>query len=514
MTGINNQKELGDYQTPPYFTKTVCEYLINDMKISPNFIIEPTFGKGNFLFTCLKYFPNSEFHGIELNKNRFNEAKKKLNCDNVFLYNEDIFNFDFSIISDKLNHDDHLLLIGNPPWVTNSELSSMNSNNLPIKSNFKGNKGLDSITGNANFDIAEYIILKLIDSFKNTNTTIAFLVKTIVARNVFKELKRNEIQFNIARILKFNAKKVFNVSADACLFILNLSEKNISKNYCEVFDLDDSSIVKSKFGFRNNKFYSNLNEESHIIDGKSCFEWRQGVKHDCSKIMELEKHDDGYLNKKKEIVDIEDTLIYPLIKSSSIKSNILKNSKKYVIITQKRVRQDTDYIKDLAPKTWNYLKNNQEYFDNRKSVIYKNSPDFSIFGIGDYSFSNYKVGISGFYKDPVFALLSSEKPLMMDDTCYFLSFEKYEDAYIAMLILNSELVQNFIKSIAFLDSKRPFTKKILQRINFDECVNILNFEDLINIEKNLGLINDIDEIHYKNFKNSLQPLYKFQNSSQ
>ncbi|MDR2624123.1 MAG: hypothetical protein LBC39_06125 [Methanobrevibacter sp.] len=96
---------------------------------------------------------------------------------------------------------------------------------MPNKSNFKGKKGLDSITGSANFDIAEYIILKLINSFKDTNTTFAFLVKKIVARNVFKELKRNNISFDLARTLNFNTKKVFNVSAEGCVFIVNLTKK-------------------------------------------------------------------------------------------------------------------------------------------------------------------------------------------------------------------------------------------------------------------------------------------------
>jgi len=38
----------------------------------------------------------------------------------------------------------------NPPWVTNSQLSALNSNNLPAKSNFKQAKGIDAITGKQN----------------------------------------------------------------------------------------------------------------------------------------------------------------------------------------------------------------------------------------------------------------------------------------------------------------------------------------------------------------------------
>ncbi len=43
-----------------------------------------------------------------------------------------IFDFDFKSIS-KQYHFEKLLIIGNPPWVTNSKLGSLNSSNLPKK---------------------------------------------------------------------------------------------------------------------------------------------------------------------------------------------------------------------------------------------------------------------------------------------------------------------------------------------------------------------------------------------
>ncbi|MDR2624124.1 MAG: N-6 DNA methylase [Methanobrevibacter sp.] len=127
MIGNNEQKEFGDYQTPSYFTDIVCRYLRKRMNLSPNFIIEPTCGRGNFIDSCLKYFPNSKICGIEINKEYFNETKTNLNSGNVFIYNEDIFSFDFNHMIDTLSCDDKTLLVGNPPWVTNSELSLMKS---------------------------------------------------------------------------------------------------------------------------------------------------------------------------------------------------------------------------------------------------------------------------------------------------------------------------------------------------------------------------------------------------
>lgn len=493
----NEKKEFGDYQTPLYFTDEICNYLNKRLKLSPNKIIEPTCGVGNFLKSCSSIYNESQLFGIEIN----NDYLELIDDDmpNLTLYNEDIFNFDFNKIG--LNEGDDFLLIGNPPWVTNAELSKLNSDNLPVKTNFKGNSGINSLMGDSNFDISEYIILRLVDQFRDFNCSLAFLCKNIVARNIFKELVRNQIKVANFKTLNINASKVFNVSTSACLLIIQFDKNNNKTlNSCDVFDFKSPTNLLYKFGYKNNKFYSNLSN-SHKIEGDCPFEWRQGVKHDCAKIMELTKEKNGYKNKNKDIFKIEDDLVYYLLKSSDLKRPVINESERYVIITQRRVREETDYIWDIAPKTYEYLVSNEEFFDKRKSVIYKGAPRFSIFGIGDYSFSKYKVAISGFYKKPLFSLVYNEKPIMLDDTCYFLSFDSFEEAYITMLILNSNLVQDFLKDIAFLDSKRPYTKKILKRIDIQKCLSILSFDDLLETEEYLCLPNNIKIADFEYYKN-------------
>lgn len=49
-----------------------------------------------------------------------------------------------------------------------------------------------------------------------------------------------------------------------------------------------------------------------------------------------------------------------------------------------------------------------------------------------------------------------------------------------MLLLNSARVQNFYKSIAFLDNKRPFTKKVLSMLDFKAALDRSSVEELNN----------------------------------
>lgn len=498
---MSGKREYGDYQTPIDFADKVCAYLKFYRHIKPSAIVEPTCGVGRFLKSSLIFNAN-EYYGIEINPEYCDICRNSINSVNVKIINSDFFAFSSkSLIQDK----SQILVIGNPPWVTNSTLSALGSDNLPLKANFKGLKGIDAITGASNFDICEYIILQLINEYKDTNTFIAMLCKTSVARNIFKELKRNYINFTTCDILQFDATKVFGINASACLLVVQLSEDTATSDICNVYDFETPETIKSQFGYADGLFYSKIANKTENFDGRCCFEWRQGVKHDCSKVMELTMQNGKFQNGQKKIVQIEDDIVFPLVKSSMFKSPIIHSFSKYVIVTQKNIREDTDHLREEFPKTWRYLNDNIELFENRKSSIYRDAPPFSMFGVGDYSYSKFKVGVSGFYKHPLFSLLYSEdqKPVMTDDTSYFICFNNYDMAYVAMLFLNSNKVQEFLTSIAFLDAKRPYTKNVLKRIDFDKIVDSLTMNELIDTELNLNLPNYITTSMYDTFKSLL-----------
>jgi hypothetical protein len=480
---MNGKQEYGDYQTPYDFAERVCT-LLSAKGVKPETVLEPTCGVGNFLKATLS-FNAKKYYGIEINPEYCQLCKDGISDDRVTIIQSDIFGYDLK----ALTGTNKVLVVGNPPWVTNSALSSIGSKNLPTKNNFKGLKGLDAITGAGNFDICEYIILQLINAYVNSNTCIAMLCKTSVARNIFKELHRTHINFESCDTYEFNAQKVFGINASACLLLIKLTDKRSYSDECNVYSLDKGAIKTGAFGFVDGQFYSDIESSKKDFEGKSCFEWRQGVKHDCSKIMELKSNNGQLTNGLKQVVDIEDTLVFPLVKSSMFKSPVITDFNKFVIVTQKKVRDDTSVIKNAAPKTWKYLTDNSDYFAKRKSSIYRGAPPFSMFGVGDYSYSKYKVGISGFYKTPLFSVLFSKdgKPVMTDDTSYFICFDTYDYAYTAMLYLNSDSVQDFLKSIAFIDAKRPYTKKVLERIDFLKICRTVTIEELWQTEKKYSL---------------------------
>lgn len=489
----HSKKEYGDYQTPPYFANRIVKYVKQKLKYEPDLIVEPTCGVGSFIKACRKYYSVTPIVGIDINEEYLDEIGA---LNNLQLYHGNIFDFDFNIL--KKNPDTNYLIIGNPPWVTNTRLSKYESDNIPEKNNYKHLEYFNAITGESNFDISEHIILSLINDFNKSNAVIIFLCKYSVACNIFKHLVDNNIKLSNIRIIKFDSMKVFKADTTSCILFMEFNKEGRVFNTCKVGDMENQKD-NYMIGVIDDKFYSNT-DNIVDIDGICRFEWRQGIKHDCVKVMELKKVGEKYENKNEDFVYLEDDLVYPLLKSSNLKKPIVTDNNLSVLLTQHKLKEDTLYIKDKYPLTWKYLNDNEKLFDNRKSSIYRHCPKFSIFGIGDYAFREYKVAISGFYKRGLFSLAyNDEKTMMLDDTCYYISFDDYDSAYITMLILNSKLVQDFLKGIVLIDSKRPYTKKVLKRIDISKTLKRISINDLIETEKDLKLDMYITRDKFENY---------------
>lgn len=492
MSG-NAKKEFGDYQTPIDFCYKVCEYIRQQgFSAEAKAILEPTCGIGNFLSAASSTFGCSNTVGVEINEKYARLSRKAVPSAKIIVDN--IFN----VNTKQICKTNDVLVIGNPPWATNADLLY----NLPQKVNFKGLRGIDALTGYSNFDICEYIILQLLNEYKNTNSTICMLCKTSVARNIILEIARSRICYDKIEILNFSSNKVFGISAAACIFVIKLSPNRENMSViCDVKNFENDSLLDTmivKDGVLK------MSSTQADLEGTCPLVWRSGIKHDCSKVMELDLKDGKLINRQKSVVDIEGDLVFPLAKSSAFKEPILTDIAQFVIVTQMRPKQDTAYIQYSYPQTWRYLNENINYFNNRKSIIYKGSAPFSMFGIGDYSFSPYKVGLSGFYKKPLFCLLHSNKPVMTDDTTYFLAFKDYNIAYAMMLLLNSKIVQDFLSSIAFLDSKRPYTVKLLSRLDLKKCITAVSFSEITNTEAKLQLPKYITAEMYAQLKDYIQ----------
>jgi len=197
------------------------------------------------------------------------------------------------------------------------------------------------------------------------------------------------------------------------------------------------------------------------------YRWRSGVKHDCAKVMELACTDGGLLNGHGEDVDVEDSYVYPMLKGSGVANGTKEKTNRYMLVTQRSTGESTDHIKNDAPRTWRYLEQHSRSLDSRGSSIYRRRPRFSVFGIGEYTFVPWKVAICGLYKRLQFRVVGPQegKPVIFDDTVYFVSCNSKREAELIQECLHSSQGQEFLGSFIFWDSKRPVTAEVLGRLD-------------------------------------------------
>lgn len=481
---MSDKKAYGDFQTPLSLAQEVCA-LLKRKGIDPTTIIEPTCGEGNFLAAAIDVFSSAQaVIGVDINPEYIEKTREKVRQANLNLRLTvgDFFVIDWAkVLAEKAKP---VLLIGNPPWVTNTELGVIGSGNLPAKKNFKALNGFEALTGKSNFDISEWMLIHLFERLKGGENHIAMLCKTSVARKVLGHAWQNSIHISEAEMYLIDTKKYFDASVDACLLYCGFSSNKEQDKICRVYaDLKGKELTT--FGYRDGQLVANIaNYERYgYLQGGTPCRWRSGIKHDCSKVMELVSVGNHFENKFGKKLDLELDYLYPLLKSSDLVNGGIAHPRKWLLVTQKYIGEETGRIEQTAPKTWQYLIEHEEWFSKRKSRIYNNRPRFSIFGVGEYSFSKWKVAISGLYKTLEFKLVGSyaDKPIVLDDTCYFLPCDTLDDAKTFHELLCSDAARSFLEAFIFWDDKRPIKVDVLKRL------------DLIALAKEQNLYEHISE---------------------
>jgi len=476
--------EFGDFQTPEALAARACQ-ILSGRGLRPASLLEPTCGVGSFLFAAIEQFPNlTTGLGVDINNDYVSRLRERLvsssYANKIKVLRESFFEVDWNSILRDL--PEPILVVGNPPWVTNSTLGSLGSSNLPKKSNFQNHNGLEAITGKSNFDISEWMLIKLLEMLAGRRATLAMLCKTAVARKVLVHAWKNDISLDDAEIHPIDAAASFGAAVDACLLVCSLSPASHNRD-CRVFNHLGDAVPVATIGFHEGQLVADVasHERWKHLSGEEIYKWRSGVKHDCSKIMELRKEGNRYRNGLDEVIELEDDYVYPMLKSSEITNGQSKEPSRWMLVTQKAVSDETSIIRIVAPKTWGYLQKQGDLLDRRASSIYRNRPRFCVFGVGDYTFAPWKVAISGFYKKLQFATVGPHagKPVVLDDTSYFVACQSEQEARFIAGLLNSQPAREFFSAFVFWDAKRPITIDMLRRLDLGVLACELGSEETL-----------------------------------
>jgi hypothetical protein len=468
------RRDLGDFQTPSELVTAVLDSL-GPIGLRWPRVLEPTCGRGQFIAGLLAHpTPPREIQGIEIQEGHCELARMLAAADqprpqNVNIVQGDFFGLDLKT-SLSWREEGPLLVVGNPPWVTTAELGRSARNWRPPKSNVKGLRGLAARTGASNFDVAEAVWLKLISELTDQAPTIALLCKTAVARRVLQYAHGARLPISAASIRRLDASRWFGAAVEACFFRVTLGTTNRCREIPVFADLS-ATEPESVLGFERGWLIADraAYEPWAFADGKCPRSWRQGLKHDAAAVMELvrDRETGALKNGSGELVDVEPTHVYPLNKGRDLAQQPDELPDRAVLVPQQKIGEDTAHLAQTAPRFFNYLQAHADTFANRGSSIYRGQPAFAIFGVGPYSFALFKVAVCGLHKEPSFKAIgpADGRPVMLDDTCYFLPCSTAEEAAVITALCNDPITLALIRAASFREAKRPVTKALLQRLD-------------------------------------------------
>ena len=183
----------GDFQTPLELAREVTALAV---ATNGNFsaVVEPTCGVGSFLVASIEQIGSAiSYYGFDINPQYVEQCLDSTRSAGMEVRIEcrDFYEMEWKTFFQELPAG--VLIIGNPPWVTNAALGSMGANNLPAKTNFQGHSGFAAKTGKANFDISEWMLIRLLESLSGKQATLAMLCKTATARKVLRHAWRSKL---------------------------------------------------------------------------------------------------------------------------------------------------------------------------------------------------------------------------------------------------------------------------------------------------------------------------------
>lgn len=421
---------------------------------APAIVIEPTCGAGAFLQAAAATFPHAQqFFGIEIQRDRYGDDLARLTSADARIHIRygDAYAFDFRALAPS--EDAEIAVIGNPPWMTTAALGSLTEPALqPPRSNPKKLSGLAARTGAANFDVAEFLILKLLRDLRERRVTFGLLIKENVARNVLDAAADMGVPIASAEIVRIDARRWFGASVDACAFLCTtgVSAQPLRVPVRAAFDTPLQATYVPNAG----------------RDSIGASRWRQGIKHDAADVFEVVRDGAIWRNGLGAVVTIEAAHLYPLCKARELHAGAAPAHA--LVVPQKRLGERTEALAGTAPLLWAYLHAHAARLAARKSSIYRGQPPFATFGIGPYSFASWKVAVAGFYHTPRFRVLGpvDGRPTMVGDTAYFVPFDDESAARAfaqrcAMPEIRDALAARIVRG------KRPITKRLLDAIDWD-----------------------------------------------
>lgn len=415
------------------------------------------------------------------------------------------------------------LIAGNPPWVNWESLpQDYRQETVPLWAEHKlfKHSGFDAILGKAKDDISILMTYVSLDKYLVNGGKLGFIItqsvfKSSGAGQGFRRFKLgNGIPLKVLHVDDMVNIKPFEGAANrTAMFII---EKGKPTSYPVQYsmwykpdggilvqeDLTLGEITRNKIATYRNYLAQPVDKTDHTsswisgrfhsleaikkITGSSSYIAKAGVCTWLNGVYFLEKISDlpngevllsNITERAKIKVDntqvvMESDLIYPLLRGGEVKKWKAESSD-YVLIPHlegmKLKALPERQLSRQYPKTYTYLKHFEPYLRKRSGYhrYFKSSdPFYSIFDIGDYTFSEYKVVWANIASKIACAVISTknDKVIIPQHIVTLVDFSDFREAHYFCAAMNSSAINYVVQSFSQKGGKSFGTPHILENV--------------------------------------------------
>jgi len=385
---------------------------------------------------------------------------------------------------------DHL--VGNPPWITWGNLSE------PVRDAWREkyvkqldllpHHGVETRLGHVNDDISVPFIWVCVHHYLAEEGDASFVLKRDIMKGPAGRLLRTQ-QVNsrpvaVRHIHDFNRLRPFgeDVGVRSAIYTMGADEQ-------PEFPIDTDSWKKGsgkpEFSTADGMRDTLEHEETGMVPveeddlssswvredaenralGECEHDIRHGVKDDATEVYSIDR---------SQLAELEHDHVYPYIKSKNVVKYGLFGHELHLVPIKKANEDSETEMQNNCPKVYQYLESHRQALEDRSSTWLDKGTFYNVFGLGEYTWSDYKVVWCRLGFKPHFAVVSTvddedlgEKTVIPGDHFMFISTDDRYEAHFLCGLLNSSIYQKSLKGIAS-EGKSSLSKTVISKLELPE----------------------------------------------
>lgn len=409
------------------------------------------------------------------------------------------------------------VLVGNPPWVTWDRLAPVVRerwrDRYVTELGLLPTRGPDSLLGYANDDLSVPFAWVCLDRYLRRGGQVGLVLKrdhlTGPAGRLFRQLRVGDRRLGLDAVEGLAGLSPFGaqVGADAAVYRFtadvdaedtdvdaDVGDANDATTTIDDADADDSLFpIPIRLWRRREDVSPNFASFEAMVDslattettlrpvdpedpagswvredaerralGECAHEIRHGVKDDAKAVFSLDRAQSS---------ELEPDHVFPYLKSRHIVKYGLFGHDLQLVPMRQAVENNESQLAENAPRTYEYLCSHRDRLTDRSSTWFDEGPFYTLFGLGSYTWADYKVVWCRLGFNPHFVVVSTvedpdlgAKPVVPGDHCMFLATDDGDEAHLLCALLNSAPYQRCLRDVAS-GGKASLSKSVVSQLS-------------------------------------------------